>query len=61
MRGTLTTIAIGTLLWIIALAVEIARNAPTDALWICVVGALFGSVGFIYSFRRLRREAKAKN
>lgn len=46
----------GTILWLIALVVEIARSAPATQIWICLVGALLGLVGLRYTIRRRRRE-----
>ncbi len=46
----------GTLLWLIALVIEIARSAPSNQIWICLTGALLGLVGLRYTIRRRKRE-----
>jgi hypothetical protein len=59
MRQTVTIIVGGTILWALALVIEIARKAPTNALWICVSGIVMGLIGLRYSIRRLRRERRS--
>jgi hypothetical protein len=56
MRQTVIILISGISLWVVALVVEIARSAPSNAIWICVTGALFGVLGLRYSIKRLRRE-----
>jgi FtsH-binding integral membrane protein len=58
MGTTVKVIVAGVILWLIALVVEIARSAPAEQIWICVVGAALGVIGLIYSIRRLKREAR---
>lgn len=58
MGSTVKVIVAGVILWLIALVVEIARSAPSQQIWICVVGATLGVIGLIYSIRRLKREAR---
>jgi FtsH-binding integral membrane protein len=58
MGSTVKVIVAGVILWLIALVVEIARSAPSQQIWICVVGAALGVIGLIYSMRRLKREAR---
>jgi hypothetical protein len=57
MGSTVRVIVAGVILWLIALVVEIARSAPSEQIWICVVGAGLGIIGLIYSIKRLKREA----
>jgi hypothetical protein len=57
MGSTVRVIVAGVILWLIALVVEIARSAPSEQIWICVVGAALGIIGLIYSITRLKREA----
>jgi len=46
----------GTVMWLIALVIALAINARSNAIWICIVGALLGLVGLRYTIRRARRE-----
>jgi len=56
MSTTVKALLTGISVWVIALVVELLRGAQTSTLWICVVGAVLGVVGLVYSVRRLRRE-----
>ena len=58
MSTTVKALLTGISVWVIALVVELLRGAPASTLWICILGALLGVVGLIYSIRRLRREAR---
>jgi uncharacterized membrane protein len=57
METTVKVIVTGVILWLMALVVEIARSAPSEQIWICIVGAALGLIGLVYSIRRLKREA----
>jgi hypothetical protein len=57
METTVKVILTGVILWLIALVVEIARSAPSEQIWICIIGAALGIIGLVYSIRRLKREA----
>lgn len=57
MGNAVMAIAIGVVVWLIALVIEIARSAPTSQIWICVVGALLGPLGMFYTIRRQRKES----
>jgi len=54
--GNLSVIIAGTVMWLIALVIALAINARSNAIWICIVGALLGLVGLRYTIRRARRE-----
>ncbi|MEI8222792.1 MAG: DUF2530 domain-containing protein [Actinomycetes bacterium] len=56
MGEAVKVIIAGTLLWLIALVIEIARSAPSNQIWICLTGALLGLVGLRYTIRRRKRE-----
>ena len=60
MRKSIVVLISGTILWAIALVIEIARSAPSRVLWICLSGIVMGLLGLRYSIRRLRRERAAK-
>lgn len=55
MKEAIFVIAMGIVLWIIALVFAIVMNAQTKVLWICVAGAALGVVGLRYTIRRGRR------
>ncbi|MEI7561835.1 MAG: DUF2530 domain-containing protein [Actinomycetes bacterium] len=55
MKEAVFVIAMGIVLWIIALVFAIVMNAQTKVLWICVFGALLGAIGLRYTVRRGRR------
>lgn len=55
MKEAIFVIAMGIVLWIIALVFAIVMNAETRVLWICVAGALLGAIGLRYTIRRGRR------
>jgi uncharacterized membrane protein YjjB (DUF3815 family) len=55
MKEAIFVIAMGIVLWIVALVFAIVMNAETKVLWICVVGAALGAIGLRYTIRRGRR------
>ena len=55
MKEAIFVIAMGIVLWIIALVFAIVMNADSKILWICVVGALLGAIGLRYTIKRGRR------
>jgi uncharacterized membrane protein YjjB (DUF3815 family) len=55
MKEAVFVIAMGIVLWIIALVFAIVMNAETKVLWICVTGAVLGAIGLRYTIRRGRR------
>ena len=55
MKEAIFVIAMGIVLWIIALVFAIVMNAATKVLWICVAGAVLGAIGLRYTIRRGRR------
>ncbi len=55
MKEAIFVIAMGIVLWIIALVFAIVMNAQTNVLWICVAGAVLGAIGLRYTIRRGRR------
>ncbi len=55
MKEAIFVIAMGIVLWIIALVFAIVMNAETKVLWICVAGAVLGAIGLRYTIRRGRR------
>ena len=55
MKESIFVIAMGIVLWIIALVFAIVMNAQTKVLWICVSGAVLGAIGLRYTIRRGRR------
>jgi uncharacterized membrane protein YjjB (DUF3815 family) len=55
MKEAIFVIAMGIVLWIIALVFAIVMNAETRVLWICVAGAVLGAIGLRYTIRRGRR------
>ena len=55
MKEAIFVIAMGIVLWIIALVFAIVMNAQTKVLWICVSGAVLGAIGLRYTIRRGRR------
>ena len=57
MREAIFVIALGIVLWIIAFVFAIVMNADTNVLWICVIGAAFGSIGLRYTIKRGRKGA----
>ena len=52
MKEAIFVIAMGIVLWIIALVFAIVMNADSKTLWICVVGALLGGIGLRYTIKR---------
>jgi hypothetical protein len=56
MAHIIKTLVAGIVVWVIALVIEIARGASTQAIWICVTGAGLGFIGMRYTVRRGRRE-----
>ena len=58
MRQTLTIVIAGTSAWFVALVIELAVNAKSSSIWICLVGIGLGVLGTIYIVRALR---KARN
>ena len=55
MKESIFVIAMGIVLWIIALVFAIVMNADSKVLWICVAGAVFGAVGLRYTIKRGRK------
>ncbi len=55
MKEAIFVIAMGIVLWIIALVFAIVMNAETKVLWICVAGSVLGAIGLRYTIRRGRR------
>ena len=55
MKEAIFVIAMGIVLWIVALVFAIVMNAQTKVLWICVAGAMLGAIGLRYTIRRGRR------
>ncbi len=55
MKEAIFVIAMGIVLWIIALVFAIVMNAQTKVLWICVAGAVLGAIRLRYTIRRGRR------
>lgn len=55
MKEAIFVIAMGIVLWIVALVFAIVMNAQTKVLWICVAGAVLGAIGLRYTIRRGRR------
>ncbi|CAB4766521.1 MAG: DUF2530 domain-containing protein [Actinobacteria bacterium] len=52
MKEAIFVIAMGIVLWIIALVFAIVMNADSKILWICVVGAVLGAIGLRYTIKR---------
>jgi len=57
MKEAVFVIAMGIVLWIIALVFAIVMNASSTVLWICLIGALLGVVGLRYTIERGRKNA----
>jgi len=57
-RQTLPIVILGTSAWFIALVIELARNAQSSSIWICLVGIGLGLLGTTYILRGLRKSAK---
>ena len=55
MKESIFIIALGIVLWIIALVFAIVMNADTNVLWICVIGAVLGAIGLRYTIKRGRK------
>jgi uncharacterized membrane protein YjjB (DUF3815 family) len=55
MKEAVFVIAMGIVLWIVALVFATVMNAQTKVLWICVAGAVLGAIGLRYTIRRGRR------
>jgi hypothetical protein len=55
MRQAIFVIALGIVLWIIALVFAIVMKAEQKIISICIVGALLGVIGLRYTIRRGRR------
>lgn len=53
-RQSIFVIALGIVLWIIALVFAVVMNAESKILWICVTGALLGAIGLRYTIARSR-------
>ena len=58
MKRALLVVISGTVLWFVALVIEIAVSASTETLWVCIMGILFGFLGIARIVKNLRR---AKN
>ena len=54
MRQSIFVIALGIVLWIIALVFAVVMNAESKILWICVTGAVLGAIGLRYTIARSR-------
>ncbi len=50
----------GTSAWFVALDIELAVNAKSSTIWICLVGISLGVLGTLYILRGLRKERKAR-
>ena len=57
MKEAVFVIAMGIVLWIIALVFAIVMNASSTVLWICLIGTLLGVVGLRYTIKRGRKNA----
>ena len=55
MKQSIFVIAMGVVLWIIALVFAFVMNADSNVLWICAVGALLGVIGLRYTIKRGRK------
>lgn len=55
MKQSIFVIAMGIVLWIIALVFAIVMKADTNVLWICVTGAVLGAIGLRYTIKRGRK------
>ncbi len=55
MKQSIFVIAMGIVLWIIALVFAFVMNADSNVLWICAVGALLGVIGLRYTIKRGRK------
>ena len=55
-RQTLPIMILGTSAWFIALVIELATNAKSTSIWICLVGIGLGLVGSGYIVRGMRRK-----
>ena len=55
MKEAIFVIAMGIVLWIIALVFAIVMNADSNVLWICVIGAVLGAIGLRYTIKRGRK------
>jgi Protein of unknown function (DUF2530) len=56
MKRAMPIVTAGTIIWFLALIVEIVSSAASETLWICVVGIIFGVMGLLTINRRLKRE-----
>ena len=56
MKQAIFVIAMGIVLWIVALVFAVVMNADSNILWICVVGALLGVIGLRYTIKKGRTE-----
>ena len=54
MKQSVFVIAMGIVLWIIALVFAAVMKADSNVLWICAVGALLGVIGLRYTIKRGR-------
>ena len=55
MNQSVFVIAMGIVLWIIALVFAAVMKADSNVLWICAVGALLGVIGLRYTIKRGRK------
>ena len=55
-RQTLPIVVLGTSAWFIALVIELATNAKSTSIWICLVGIGLGLLGTGYIVRGMRRK-----
>lgn len=54
MKEAIFVIAMGIVLWIVALVFAIVMNAESKIIWICVTGAALGAIGLRYTIARSR-------
>jgi uncharacterized membrane protein YjjB (DUF3815 family) len=55
MRQAIFVIALGIVLWIIALVFAIVMKAEQKVIAICIFGAILGVIGLRYTIKRGRR------
>ncbi len=55
-RQTLPIMILGTSAWTIALVIELAINAKSTSIWICLVGIGLGLLGTGYILRAVRKK-----
>lgn len=55
MKQSIFVIALGIVLWIIALVFAVVMTASDTLIWICITGALLGAIGLRYTIKRGRK------